>query len=140
MAQGSKEGLGQQHSSRRQCSRDGSWWIVTNPCHLEGQGAQGTASPLPQTLPMGPKPKEGQGGHAPDIPRMLSAWGYKQDTWGRDKGAPGDLPTAWHSPIPKGLPSATTLIFLPALTLGQPRGAHSLPTTHRAQFSNSAIA
>lgn len=113
---------------------------MTNPCHLEVQGAQGTTSPPPQTLPMGPNPKEGQGGHAPDTPRMLSASGYKQDTWGKDKGAPGDLPAAWHSPIPKGLPSATTLIFLPALTLGQPWGAHSLPTTHRAQFSNRAIA
>lgn len=98
------------------------------------------ASPPPQILCLGPKPREGQGGCAPDIPGMLLAWGYRQDTWGMDKGAPGDLPTAWHGPIPKGLPSATTLIFLPAMTLSWPQGAHSLPTAHRAQFSNSAIA
>lgn len=82
------------------------------------------ASPPPHTLPM-----EGQGrgiSGAPNTPGMLPAQGYRQDTQGRDEGASGDQPAAWHGPILKGLPSA--LIFLPALTLSQPQGAHGLPT------------
>lgn len=57
---------------------------------------------------------------------------------GIGRGSPGGPAHSLAQLHPKGLPSATALIFLPVLSPGQPRGAHSLPTTHRAQFSNSA--
>lgn len=142
-AQGSEEQLGQRHGSQSR-RRAGGGWLQQVMSYIwpprRGREPSRGSIASPQTLPVGPKPGEGQSGRASDIPGMLPARGYRQDTRGRDEGAPGYLPAAWHSPIPKGLPSATTLIFLPALTLGWPRGAHSLATAHTAQFSNSTIA
>lgn len=89
---------------------------VTNAVTVVGQGARGWHHLLPQTLP------EGQGGQAPNTPRVLSPWEHRQNTWRSDKGASGDLPTAWHRPMPRRLPSPST-----QHSLGQWWGAQGLP-------------
>lgn len=77
-------------------------------CHLSlWERNLGLASP-----PLQPCLRGGKGGACSQHPQDALCRG-------RDKGAPGDLPTAWHSPMPKEPPSVTPL--LPVLSLGSPQ-------------------
>lgn len=138
-AQGSEERPGQGEATW-------SWWVPDlTPASQGGKEPRGGGGrwhcPSPKPCPWEVEFGRGRtGGLPPAPPGCCTPWGGGF-TPGRGEGAPGDLPGSFlgaaccHHPH---LPPATTLIFLPVLTLSWPRGAHSLPTAPGAQFSNSA--